>query len=103
MALWSEWWVWLSGAVLLATLEVIVPGYVFLGFAIGAALVGALLLLGLLPGGLALAVEGALGAGGLPLLLLIFALLSGVSFLLLRRSLGVRKGQVKIWERDIND
>ena len=34
MMLWTEWWVWMAGALALATLEVIVPGYIFLGFAL---------------------------------------------------------------------
>jgi membrane protein implicated in regulation of membrane protease activity len=32
----AEWWVWGSAAILLAIGEVLLPGYVLLGFAIGA-------------------------------------------------------------------
>lgn len=32
----SIWWVWLAAALGLAVLEVLVPGFIFLGFAIGA-------------------------------------------------------------------
>ena len=39
----------------------------------------------------------------LPLLALIFAVISVVAWLALRRSMGIREGQVKIWDRDIND
>ena len=101
MPLWTEWWVWMTGALLLGTLEVLVPGYLFLGFAIGAALVGLALLVGLVPG--AWIMGAALESGGFAALLVIFGLLSGLSFLLLRRYLGIRKGQVKVWDRDIND
>ena len=66
------------------------PGYVFLGFAIGAIVVGALLWLGVL------------GAGW-PLLALVFAVVSLIAWWGLRRVFGLRTGQVKIWERDIND
>lgn len=90
MALWSEWWVWMSAALALATLEVIVPGYIFLGFALGALVMGVLLLLGLT--GLSL-----------PIMLVIFALLSLAAYFLFRRIFGLKNGQVKIWDRDIND
>ena len=46
MPLWTEWWVWMSGALILATLEVLIPGYIFLGFAIGAGVMGLLILVG---------------------------------------------------------
>ncbi|GAA0305023.1 MULTISPECIES: NfeD family protein [Rhodovulum] len=85
----TTWWVWLTAAVLLAILEVLAPGYVFVGFAIGAAAVGLGLWLGL--------------SAGWPWLVLIFALVSLAAWLGLRAVLGVRKGQVKVWDRDINE
>lgn len=90
MILWQEWWVWLVAGIGLAVFEVLVPGYVFVGFAIGAMLT-------------ALAV--ALGAAAAPLsvVALIFALTSLVAWLLLRQIFGVRRGQRKIWDRDINE
>ncbi|WP_458792269.1 NfeD family protein [Yoonia sp. MH D7] len=90
MILWDQWWVWMSGAVLLATLEVLVPGYIFLGFAIGAFAVGVLQVLHV-------------PLGGLPLTLLVFAILSLVAYLGMRRVFGLKTGSVKIWDRDIND
>lgn len=90
MPLWSEWWVWMSAALALATLEVMVPGYIFLGFAIGSLVMGALLLVG---------VSGL----SLPIMLVAFALLSLVAYLAMRRMFGLKTGQVKIWDRDIND
>ena len=90
MILWQEWWVWIVIGVTLAVAEVMLPGFILLGFAIGAALVGLLLLLGLL-------------GGNLFVLILIFAIASLISWIALRRLMGVRKGQVKIWDRDIND
>ena len=90
MPIWAEWWAWFSAALALVTLEVILPGYIFLGFAVGASIVGLVLLIGL--------------AGlGLPWLLVIFAVCSGVAYLAMRRFFGLKGGQVKIWERDIND
>lgn len=92
---WGLWWVWLSGAVLLGVLEVVVPGYLFLGFALGAAVTGVVLLVG---GPLA----GTL-ASSIPALALFFAVVSLLGWLGLRRVLGVRKGQVKVIDRDINE
>ena len=90
MVLWQEWWVWVVIGVTLAVAEVMLPGFILLGFAIGAALVGLLLLIGVL-------------GGNLFVLILIFAIASLISWITLRRLMGVRKGQVKIWDRDIND
>ncbi|MDM7970822.1 MAG: hypothetical protein QUV10_14495 [Paracoccaceae bacterium] len=90
MVLWQEWWVWIVIGVTLAVAEVMLPGFILLGFAIGAALVGFLLLIGVL-------------GGNLFVLILIFAIASLISWIALRRLMGVRKGQVKIWDRDIND
>ncbi|NEX47999.1 NfeD family protein [Pseudotabrizicola algicola] len=88
--MWAVWWVWIVAGFALGVLEVLAPGYIFVGFAIGAVVVGAGLGLGLL-------------GGSLPFLLLVFAVASLVAWLVLRRVLGVRKGQVRLWDRDIND
>lgn len=89
---WSLWWIWIIGALALAILEVLMPVQIFLGFAIGAAGVGFALLAGV-PG----------LAGSLPALGLTFAVLSLVAWLILRPLMGVRKGQVKHFEHDINE
>jgi len=86
----GEWWVWMSAALLLATAEVIIPGWVFLGFAIGALAMGVLLLLGV--------------AGlSLPLTLVVFAVLSLASYIGLRWMFGLKTGQVTHFDKDIND
>lgn len=90
MALWSVWWVWMAAALVLAILEVVVPGFVFLGFAVGAFAVAMLLL----NTGLAV---------GLAMLLLIFAALSLIAWLVLRRVFAAPRGQVRIVKDDIND
>ena len=90
MALWQEWWVWIVIGVTLAVAEVMLPGFILLGFAIGAALVGLLLLIGLL-------------GGNFYVLLLIFAVASLAAWVVLRRLVGIRKGQVSAWDREIND
>ena len=88
--LMTTWWVWLAAALALAILEVLVPGFVFLGFAVGAAIVGLMLL-------------GPASLLSVPLLLLIFAALSLVTWLLLKRFFALPKGQVKTFNHDINE
>lgn len=92
MAWWSLWWVWMVGALLLGILEVVAPAQIFLGFAAGAAGVGLGLLVGI-PG----------LATSVPVMLLIFAVLSLIAWLIIRRAVGVRQGQVKVFEHDINE
>jgi membrane protein implicated in regulation of membrane protease activity len=84
------WWVWLAAALVLAILEVLAPGFIFLGFAIGAAVVGVALL-------------GPLQLLSVPMILLVFAALSLSAWLALRRVFALPKGQVKTFNHDIND
>jgi membrane protein implicated in regulation of membrane protease activity len=93
--MWGEWWVWGVAAVALAVGEVLLPSFVLLGFAIGAGIVALVLLVG---GPLAVWL-----AGSLPILLLVFAVISLASWLALRRWLGVYGSQVKTFDRDINE
>jgi inner membrane protein len=90
MQLWTEWWVWMCVAVVFAILEVVIPAWVFLGFALGAAALGGLVLLNVTAFGL---------AGSI----LAFAVLSVVAYVVLRAIFGLKHGQVKIWDRDINE
>lgn len=90
MVLWQVWWVWIVAGFVLGGLEVLAPGYIFLGFAIGAVLTGALVGFGVV-------------GGSWPVLMLAFAVLSLGAWFGLRRTMGVRAGQVKVWDRDIND
>lgn len=86
----TVWWAWGSAALILAILEVLAPGFLFLGFALGAAAVAVFLL----NWGLAIS---------LPSLLLVFAVLSLGAWIVLRRIFAHPEGQVKIIEKDIND
>jgi len=88
--MWATWWIWVAGGFMLGVLEVLAPGFIFLGFAIGSVLTGVLIGIGLV-------------GGNLPLLLVIFAVASLIAWLALRKTMGVREGQVKVWDRDIND
>lgn len=88
---WQLWWVWCAVALMLAILEVLAPGFVFLGFALGALACGVLL-----------AILGS-SAFGLPALVFLFAALSLISWLLMRRFFALPTGQVKNFDHDIND
>ncbi len=86
----SVWWVWLVAAMILAMLEIAAPAFIFLGFAIGAAVTAPIV-----------AIFGAtLSAAGT---LLIFAILSLIAWLTLQRVFALKKGQVKTFDSDIND
>lgn len=86
----SAWWVWMSAALLLATAEVIIPGWIFLGFAVGALAMGILLLIGL-------------SVASLPITLVIFAVFSLIAYVGLRWTFGLKTGQVTLFDKDIND
>ena len=89
VTLTGTWWAWVILGFALGVLEVLAPGFIFLGFAIGAVVTGMLVGIGIPAGPAAL--------------ILVFAVVSVVAWLALRRTMGVREGQVKIWDRDIND
>jgi len=90
----ANWWVWVAAGLGLAILEVLVPGYIFVGFALGAVLTGLMIGLGL-PG------SGWMVAQPLNTLV-VFALLSLACWLVLRRLLG-RRGQSRRIDHDINE
>lgn len=82
------WWGWMSLAAGLGIAELILPGFIFLGFAIGAALVG-----GLVAAGFALSSPG---------VWVVFGGLSLIVWVILRAIWG-RQGQTRIITHDIND
>lgn len=88
VAIWGLWWVWLAAALCLAILEVLVPGYIFLGFAIGAAVTALLVLLPL--------------QVGLTALLAVFAGLSLVAWVILRKLFKPTDDQTRVIHDDIN-
>lgn len=88
VALWGLWWVWLAAAIGLAILEVAVPGFIFLGFAAGAAITALLVLLPV--------------QIGLAALLAIFAGFSLIAWLILRNLFRQTDDQSRIIHEDIN-
>ncbi len=87
--IWEIWWAWVAFGIALAILEVLAPGFIFVGFAIGAVMVGFLILIGL--------------AFTLAWALVIFAVVSVIAWVLMRKIFGVRGGQVKSFDHDINE
>ena len=83
------WWAWLGAALALAILKTLIPGYVFLGIAAGAALMAVIV-----------ALPVPIGPAGL---LALFAVLSLLAWLALRRAFRASNDQSRIIHRDIND
>lgn len=83
-------WLWLIAAFVLAGIELLVPGWAFMGLAAAVGLMAVLMLAGLWPAGLAVT-------------LLATALLSGAAWLAFRRIWPRSRGQRRLWDRDIND
>ena len=88
--LWQQGWLWIIAGIALAIAETLLPGFILLGFAVGAVLTGLLVWTGLL-------------GSSLPVLLLVFALLSAAGWLGLKRAFTRSRDKPKIWHRDINE
>lgn len=84
----SHWWVWLCAALAIAILELLMPGYIFLGIAVGAAVMALLVAL--------------LGPFAAPTLVAIFAGVSLVAWLVLRRLFRATDDQTRYFDEDIN-
>ncbi|MCP3972216.1 MAG: hypothetical protein GY717_18215 [Rhodobacteraceae bacterium] len=89
-ALLGIWWAWLSVALGLALVEILLPGFIFLGFAVGAALMA--LLVAVLPDPLGPALAMALFAG--------LSLLGWIGLRILFRN---QRTHARVIRHDIND
>ena len=89
--IWMVWWFWAATALVLGILEVLAPGFIFLGFALGAVGLAALIWLGF--------------ATSLPWLLVIGAGLSLAAWFGLRAIFGAPGHKSRTYSRDedIND
>ena len=87
------WWVWIALALVLGIVEILLPSFFFLGFSLGALLVG--LLLALAPGLMAGLSQAAIIA--------VFAVLSLATWLVLRLVFRKQSSGSKIFTKDIND
>lgn len=93
--LWNQYWVWLALGLALGIMEILVPGYILLGFALAAAAMGVLFASGVGPANAMM--------DSLPVTLSVYGGVSLVIWLALRHYFGRRDGQVKVWDKDIND
>ncbi|SDW92001.1 NfeD family protein [Roseicitreum antarcticum] len=91
----SAWALWVAFGLAIAILELFVTGYIFAGFALGALATGAILGFGL-PG------AGWVGAS-LTNSIVVFSVVSVLAWLALRQTLGLRKGQARTFDHDINE
>jgi membrane protein implicated in regulation of membrane protease activity len=91
--MWADyltlWWIWISVALILGLIEVMLPGNIFLGFALGA--------LAMVP--VVLALPGV----GTSLLIAIFAGLSLAAWIVLRVVFRKQSSGARIVTRDINE
>lgn len=87
--IWEIWWAWIAAGLVLAILELFAPGFIFVGFAVGAVVVGVLVALGV--------------SLSLPWLLLVFAVVSVLAWIGFRTAMGTRAGQSKTFDHDINE
>jgi membrane protein implicated in regulation of membrane protease activity len=83
------WWVWMALGLLLGLAEVLLPGFIFLGFALGAFLMAGVVLL--------------FPSVGLAWLVAIFATLSLLSWVALRIAFRKQSSGARVVTRDIND
>jgi membrane protein implicated in regulation of membrane protease activity len=86
----SLWWVWLSAALVFGLIEILAPGFLFLGFALGALVMSAITAFSLV--GLSLSAK-----------LAVFAVLSLICWLALRRAFRPPTGTVETFDHDVND
>ena len=89
MTFWTIWWVWLSAALVLAILEVLAPGFIFLGFAVG----------GLVMAG----IVAVFGLSNAPALLALFAIASLIAWIALKAAFRRQSSGARIVTKDIND
>ena len=89
MAIIETWWAWVAFGIIFLLLELVMPSYLFLGFGLGAIVTGITLALGI--------------TMSAQYLMLLFAIASLISWILLRQFFKLPKGNVKTFDHDIND
>ncbi|MGC1497372.1 MAG: hypothetical protein WA790_16320 [Sulfitobacter sp.] len=83
------WWVWICGALALGVIELLAPGFIFLGFAIGALVMAVVVFI--------------IPATNVPALLAMFAILSLIAWIGLRAVFRRQSSGARIVTRDINE
>lgn len=85
----SLWWMWICIALAVGLIELLAPGFIFLGFALGALVMAAVVYV--VPG------------LSVPLMLALFAILSLIAWIALRQVFKRQSSGARIVTRDIND
>lgn len=83
------WWVWISIALALGMVELLVPGFIFLGFAIGALVMAGIV--------------AAFTLTNIPALIALFAGLSLIAWIALKMMFRSQSSGARIVTRDINE
>ena len=83
------WWVWVCIALALGVVELLAPGFIFLGFAIGAIIMAAIVAF--------------FGISNAPALLALFSILSLLAWIALRLAFRNQSSGARIVTRDINE
>ena len=83
------WWVWICVALAVGILEVLAPGFIFLGFAIGALIMAGVVTL--------------FPITNAPAILALFAILSLIAWIALKAVFKRQSSGARIVTRDIND
>ena len=89
MVIIATWWAWVAFGIILMLLELMMPSYLFLGFGFGAIATGIALSLGV--------------TMSAQYLMLMFAIVSLISWILLRQVFKLPTGSVQTFDHDIND
>lgn len=88
------WWMWIAIGFGVGLFEILLPAFLFLGFAIGFALTG---LVALVSGDKSWVLESPWNG------FLLGSILALVAWIVLRQLVGVRDGQSRLVSRDINE
>ncbi|THH38811.1 hypothetical protein E4Z66_04445 [Aliishimia ponticola] len=93
MAWLTTWWVWIAIGLVFGIIEVLAPGFIFLGFMLGALIVGLI----------ALVAQGFIAGLSFNALMALFAGLSLLSWIALRLAFRRQSSGAKTFTNDIND
>ncbi|MGC1504775.1 MAG: hypothetical protein WA782_11640 [Sulfitobacter sp.] len=85
----SLWWIWICVALALGVVELLAPGFIFLGFAMGAVIVAGIV--------------AVFSLSNVAALLALFAILSLVSWIALRAGFRKQSSGARVVTRDINE
>ena len=85
----SLWWIWICIALALGVVELLAPGFIFLGFAIGAIILAGIV--------------AVFSLSNVPALVALFAILSLIAWIALKAVFRKQSSGARIVTRDINE